>query len=261
MQINKPKELWTDLKSRLSTHFNWIKDSLFFLIAVEILIISFVSLRFVLIQANTGKDILGHILNLAIAVGTLLLFGVTYEYVLLTRALVKETRKAREAQEKPFIAFRIIPEENSNLLQYSIKNSGAGSAFDIQLSFDPDLDENFVGKIPRNISYLGPKEEIRFFFANAPDYFENLSSVKQFNVSIKYSKYPKSEKTKCGNGYYEPPIEYPVNVEELKDVNFLDRKNVHDIANGLIGLKDGIFLIGQKLNDLEEQHLKSKKRI
>lgn len=185
METNKPKGL-TYLKSRLSTHFNSIKDSLFFIIAVEILIISFVSFRFVLIQSNTEKDFITPILTLAVAVGTLLLFGVTYEYVLLTRDLVKETKKAREAQEKPFISFRIIPGENdSNLLYYSIKNSGAGSAFDIQLSFDQDLDNgNFVGEIPKNISYLGPKEEIRFLFANAPDYFGNPSSIKEFNQAV-----------------------------------------------------------------------------
>ncbi|MDO9098547.1 MAG: hypothetical protein Q7U60_10560, partial [Candidatus Methanoperedens sp.] len=120
---------------------------------------------------------------------------------------------------------------------------------------------NFVGKIPKFISYLGPKEEIRFFFADAPAYFENPNSIKQFSVNIEYSKYPISEKTKYGNGYYEPPIKYWVNVEELINVNFVGRKNVHDIANELIELKQGIFLIGQKLNDLEEQHLKSKKRI
>lgn len=248
----------TKLKSQIERHYNHIENTFLIIFTFEILALSIIIFVFVLIRKNEWKDTIGLILNTAVALGTILLFAVTYQYVLLTRSLVEETRKTREAQEKPSISFRIIPDENNpNFLKYSIKNSGAGGAFDIQLSFDHDLDNgNFVGRIPKFISYLGPKEEIRFFFANAPDYFENTSSIKQFNVKIKYSKYPISEKTKYEDEYYEPIIEYPVNVEELRNVNFELRKTVHDIANELIEINHGIFIIGQKLNDLEEQHLK-----
>lgn len=248
----------TKLKIQIDKHYNFIENKFLIIFTFEILLLSIIIFVFVLIRKNEWKDTLSLVLNMAVALGTILLFAITYQYVLLTRSLVEETRKTREAQEKPSISFRIIPDENyPNFLKYSIKNSGAGGAFDIQVSFDHDLDNgNFVGKIPKFISYLGPKEEIRFFFANAPDYFENPNSIKQFNVNIKYSKYPISEKTQYGDRYYEPLIEYVVNVEELKNVSFEDRKSVHDIAKELIELKQGIFLIGQKLLDLEEQHLK-----
>lgn len=245
------------LNSKIENHYNKIKNFFIILNTIGILILSIIIFIFVLVQGKKWNITLDLVLNTAVAVGTILLFVVTYKYVLLTRSLVYETRKTRESQEKPSISFRIIPDENyPNFLKYSIKNSGAGGAFDIQFSFDHDLDNgNFVGKIPKSISYLGPKEEIRFFFTNAPDYFENPNSIKQFTVNIKYSKYPISEKTKYGDGFYEPLIEYVVNVEELRYVSFEDRKSIHDIAKELIELKQGILLIGQKLVDLEEQHL------
>lgn len=252
------------LNNYLYAHNNSIRNAYFIIITSEIIIYSFFIFYFILIQ-EVSKEELNIVWNSAFAVGSILLFAITYEYVRLTNTLVEETKKTREAQEKPSISFRIIPDEiYPNLLNYSIKNSGAGGAFDIQISFDPDPELNSgttLGKIPRSISYLGPKEEIRFLFADAPDYFNNHVSVKEFTVTIKYSKYPISEKARCGEKYYEKPVEYPINVEELRGAPFAGRKSVHDIAKELIELKQGVFLIGQELLDLEEQHLKSRKRI
>jgi hypothetical protein len=188
------------LNNYLYAHQNSIRNLYFIVIAFEIIIFSYFIFNFISIQ-EAPKEKLNIVLNSVVAFGSILLFVVTYEYVLLTSSLVEETKKTREAQENPSISFRIVPDENDpNYLKYSIKNSGAGGAFDIQISFDPDLNNGTtLGKIPKSISYLGPHEEIHFLFAYAPDYFENPKSVKQFVAKIKYSKYPISEKAKYGD--------------------------------------------------------------
>lgn len=256
----------TNLKSLLRTHYNSIRKIAIGLIALEILIIlgflGYYFFKFISIQEKELKETLSIFSNYVVAFGSFLLIIVTLFYVLLTRSLVEETRKTREAQEKPYISFRIIPDESDpNFLKYSIKNSGTSGAFDIHISLDHDLSSGpILGPIPKSISYLGPKEEIGFLFAYAPDYFKNPNSIKEFIVNIKYSKYPISAKEKYEDSYYEPPVEYVVNVEELRAASFAGRKSVHDIAKELTELKQGVFLIGQKLLDLEEQHLKTKKR-
>ena len=249
------------LNNYLYTHHNSIRNLYFITIACEIIIFSYFIFNFSSIQ-EASEEKLNTLLNSIVAFGSILLFAVTYEYVLLTSSLVQETKKTREAQEKPSISFRLIPDERDpNFLKYSIKNSGASGAFDIHISLDHDLSSGpILGPIPKTISYLGPKEEIGFLFAYTPDYFNNSNSIKQFIVNIQHSKYPISEKEKYGDGYYEPPVEYVVNVEELRAAPFTGRKSVHDIAKELVELKQGVFLIAQKLLDLEEQQLKTKKR-
>ncbi|MDO9098133.1 MAG: hypothetical protein Q7U60_08430, partial [Candidatus Methanoperedens sp.] len=126
------------LNNYLYGHHNSIRNWYFIAIAAEIILFSYFIFYFILIS----EEKLNSVLNSIVAFGSILLFAVTYEYVLLTSSLVEETKKTREAQEKPSISFRIVPDETyPNFLNYSIKNSGLGGAFDIQLSLDQCLDK------------------------------------------------------------------------------------------------------------------------
>lgn len=254
----------TYLKSLLRTHYNSICKIFFGPIVLEILIvlifIGYYFFKFISVQESEMKETLSIFSNYVVAFGSLFLLIVTLSYVFLTHSLVKETRKAREAQEKPSISFRIIPDEISpNLLNFSIKNSGTGDAYDIKVSFDPDPPYNrtTLGNIFKSLSYLGAGEEIRFYFAHAPDYFNNTENIKQFVAKVTYYNHPFSRRPEYGNEFKKFNGEYGVNVEELKNLLFVGRKNSNDIAKEMEGIKEGLLLIGQKLVDLEQQkHVK-----
>jgi hypothetical protein len=105
--------------------------------------------------------------------------------VILTRSIVKETKRLREAQSEPKLSVTIKQcEEGFHLIDMVIENIGAGPAYNIQFVVksvfaDPKGMLLSDMNIFRNgLSYLGPRECRQFFLANIleKDFFETKAA-------------------------------------------------------------------------------------
>lgn len=77
----------------------------------------------------------------------------TVVYVVLTRALVAETRRMRENQTEPDISIALVPSRSwLSWINMEIDNLGAGAAHNVRLQVEPDF-ENRSGQF---LSQLGP---------------------------------------------------------------------------------------------------------
>jgi len=91
----------------------------------------------------------------------------TVFYVVLTRQLVAETKRMRQAQQKPRISMTIQPREDLlNFVDLIIENIGLGAAYNVKFEIEPDSEYGFkqgklsnVGFIKRGISYFPPNQK------------------------------------------------------------------------------------------------------
>jgi hypothetical protein len=91
-------------------------------------------------------------------------------YVILTRSLVKETKKLREAQTEPKISICIKPNENCLLYcDMIIQNIGLGAAYNLNFKVGSDVRDfdrkplSELNIIKNGIRYLTPSEKRQFF--------------------------------------------------------------------------------------------------
>lgn len=111
------------------------------------------------------------IAQIAGAVGTFAIAVITFAYVLATRAMVREMRTAREAQQRPYVVLDIdFP--RGHLCDMIIRNVGNGAAVDLTVSFQPDEEYQNSGmklsELPifKETRFLVPGREIRFYYKN-----------------------------------------------------------------------------------------------
>lgn len=109
------------------------------------------------------------IAQIAGATGTALLAGITFAYVLATRAMVREMRQAREAQTRPYVVLD-FDYPRTYLCYMVIKNIGNGAALDLRVTFEPDVEYQNSGmklsQLPifQETRFLVPGRELRFFY-------------------------------------------------------------------------------------------------
>ena len=112
-------------------------------------------------------------------------------YVILTRSLVRETKRLREVETEPQISIYLEPEERwINLMDLVIRNIGRGPAYNIRFEIDPDFEYRkgrFLSNLPfmQELHYLAPGQTIRFFLANAIDVF-NRKVAGAFKITAHY---------------------------------------------------------------------------
>jgi hypothetical protein len=115
-------------------------------------------------------------------------------YVILTRSLVKETKKLREAQTEPKISIRIEPNEHCMLYcDMIIQNIGLGPAYDLNFNISPDI-KNFDEKplselniIKNGIKYLAPSAKRQFFLTQfSKQSKENREIQESFGIEVTY---------------------------------------------------------------------------
>jgi hypothetical protein len=179
-------------------------------------------------------------------IGSLLLLVVTFFYFLETRDMAKETRRQRELLEEPAVSIKILPDEkSSNFLYMVMKNTGGGPAYDISVSFDPDIpygESTLNGlKMFNKMPLLDKGEETKFFFASAIEYFKS-DMPKETKALVTYFLVPKSKNDKR-NKYNKPIIrEFTIDIEEKKGQSHLIRRDVHDLVNEIEELKQVLLI-------------------
>lgn len=178
------------------------------------------------------------------SIGGLILLLVTY----LT---FRETRKQRIAQEQPVITLRLIPDsKNSNLLNFSLKNTGGGPAYDINIHLTPDLSygNSSLNNLSmfKNMSILESNEEITFFFDSAINYFsKNNPNPKEVKANITFYTLPKDTR-----GSKRLSRQINIKIDEREGQMQIIKKDVTDLVKEIEELKHAIIIT--KLNSGEK---------
>lgn len=165
---------------------------------------------------------------------------------------------------RPRLFFDISPRENNpNLLDIVLSNSGWTAAFHINCIFDPDIPyyENTmlseVGVL-KNLPFLEPHRSIRFFFKDLPSIIETGQAYgpKQTNVTINYEN-------SSGHEFSE---KYLVDLEKYKGILSVDLPSLKDQVNEIRYIRKALEriqnkgLITKTLEEAEEERLAWKKK-
>ncbi|MFH1562962.1 MAG: hypothetical protein ABIF11_06050 [Nitrospirota bacterium] len=108
--------------------------------------------------------------------------------------LVEEIKQVRKLESMPYVLVDIKPKETQiQVLEVVIRNIGEGCAFNFNCKFTPDIlyrekPKITISDLPifKNLKVIPPKEEIKFFFASAPEYMNDVTKPKEFEVFISY---------------------------------------------------------------------------
>ena len=115
----------------------------------------------------------------------------TFQYAKLTKSLVTETKKMREAQTTPNVLVTIEPEEFD--LYLVVRNVGLAPAYDIKFNINPDIEPiekhplSTVGFIKNGLSILAPGQEIKTLLL-APLFYkfkEQINTILDIKVMYK----------------------------------------------------------------------------
>lgn len=109
-------------------------------------------------------------------------------------SLVEEIKQVRKLESMPYVLVDIKPKETQiQVLEVVIRNIGEWCAFNFNCKFTPDIlyrekPKVTISDLPifKNLKILPPKEEIKFFFANATEYMNDITKPKEFDAFISY---------------------------------------------------------------------------
>lgn len=163
--------------------------------------------------------------TIATAIATIFLWRVT-------RILAVETKRMADAAAQPQIVANIVPNQWSVIhLDISVENTGNATAFDIEVTFDPPLQngeargEKF--EIPfQRISVLKPGQSLQSYLADVGDYLS-----KTFQVTISWKNHPSSKK--------RDTLIYTLNMSDYSNVSYL-------------GGRDPVVQIAEQIKKLRE---------
>lgn len=188
-------------------------------------------------------EIFGAVSSGIASIGSILLLMVTFMYFLQTRELVIETKRQRELMEDPAVSLKIVPEDNSpNILNLVIKNTGGGPAYDVSVTFNPDIPYKDTSlnnlKMFQRMPLLDKGEEVKFFFDMAYLYFES-EHPKETLATVKYFRKPNTEGRRNN-----PPIERKIfiDIQERIDQLHIERRDMHDLVNEIEELKHAVIM-------------------
>ena len=173
----------------------------------------------------------------ATIIGVLLLI-VTFFYFIETRKMVSEVIK----QSEPILSAKIIPYTiNVNLLKFVLKNTGTSPAYNVSLSFDPDIP--YVSsslnelKMFQNMPFLDNGEVVEFFFASSFEYFKNKNCPKNSIVTIKYFISPQPKKK------FMKTKKIILQLDERMGLLTIDLKNFDDLVKEIEELKHALLIL------------------
>ena len=162
---------------------------------------------------------------IATAIATVFLWRVT-------RILAVETKRMADAAARPQVVASIVPNRWSVIhLDIVVENTGNATAFDIEVSFDPPL-ENGEARgddidIPlQKISLLKPGQSLQSYLTEVGDYLE-----KAFTVTTSWALDPKAAERET--------LTYSFNMGDYKGVSYL-------------GERDPLVQIAQQMKTLRE---------
>lgn len=180
-----------------------------------------------------------------------LLFIVTFFYLLATRAMVDEMKKQRAATEEPAVSIKVVPSTDAaNVLNLVLKNSGGSPAYNVSVKFDPDLPYKDITLNQLNLFHdmalLDKGESVELFLASAPDYFRS-NKPKRTTATLEYYITPRLQ-GEINSDRKVRIIE--IDLEERKDQMQIRNRTMDDLVREIEELKQGLLLIaGEIKND------------
>lgn len=224
-----------------------IREFLLYVVIGIVIVTGIIVITNQLNQSGFTTEWFSKLSSVASSIGSIsgvLLLLVTFFYLLATRNMVTEMKKQREMQEEPVVSVRIVPDSSIfGMLNFSVRNSGGGPAYDISIRFSPDLPYHggTVNDISmfKNMPVLDKNETVDFLFASSHEYF-NSDEPKSTIATIEYYKTPKTNQAKKN-----VPIirEVRVNIEERKGLLYVNRYSLHDLVKEVEELKQGLILL------------------
>nr|WP_026682639.1 hypothetical protein [Priestia megaterium] len=216
----------------------------FILMLVLSTIIIFFLFRF-LDKKELDPDIYSQLTAISTAVASV--GGITLLF--LTYFTYLETRKQRIAQEEPVVTLRLITDEkNSSFLNFHLKNTGGGPAYDLKVTFNPDLPYGDTTlnnlKMFRRMPLLEKGEEVTFFFDTAMNYF-NSDKPTTVNASAIYYTLPKDNRSAR-----KLERDFEINIDERKGQRQIIKKDLNDLIKEIEEIKH--FMVISKMEQDEK---------
>jgi hypothetical protein len=168
--------------------------------------------------------------------------------LLFTYFALKESRKQRENADEPVVTIRLVPEmKNNNFLYFVLKNTGGGPAYDISVTFNPDLPygDETLNKLNmfKRMPLLDRNEEVNFLFDSAFDYYES-NNPKFTKATLTYYRQPKDSKR-----VRSVVREFEIDFEERKGQMHLITRDMSDLVKEIQELKHAIFISNYERRD------------
>lgn len=150
--------------------------------------------------------------------GTLATAMATFALWRVTGVLAVQTKRMADASAQPQVVANIVPNLWSTIhLDINVENTGNATAFDIEISFDPPLEngEARSSEIPipfQRISLLKPGQSMTSYLSDVGDYLE-----KSFEVQISWKLNPDNKQRDC--------LSYWLNMSDYKGVSYLGSRD------------------------------------
>lgn len=150
----------------------------------------------------------------------------------VTRMLAVETKRMADVAAQPQIVASIVPNQWSTIhLDINVENTGSATAFEIEVTFDPPL-ENGEARgedvpIPlQTISVLKPGQALKSYLSGVGDYLE-----KTFSVIVSWKLHPSDQ--------LRQELRYSLNMSDFKGISYL-------------GARDPIVQVAEQIKKLRE---------
>lgn len=168
------------------------------------------------------------------AVGGIALLVVTY-------FTFYDAKQQRVIEKEPIITLRLIPDKkNSSFVNFSIKNTGGGPAYDLNIFFTPDVPYNSstLNELTmfKRLPLLDKDEQIEFFFASLIEYY-NSDKPKILNAVATYYTFPQENKKAK-----KLVRSFEVFIEERKGQMQIIKKDLNDLVKEIEELKHFIAI-------------------
>lgn len=166
------------------------------------------------------------------AIGTVVTAAVAVLAAGFAALQVRELRRTREDQTRPFVIVDIQPGPAwSNLLDLVVENIGSTAARDVQISFDPPLqqskDDGYpIGEsalISEGIRMLPPGRRIRAFFDASHDRIKTDLPMR-YDVTVRL---------KDARGRAQPDQNYTIDMGYMYGTTQVQEYGLHDAAKAI----------------------------
>lgn len=183
---------------------------------------------------------------------TIVLVVVTTWYAWQTQQMVREMRRAREAQLTPSVELRVEHERwNPAVLALVVHNTGGGPARNVSFAFDKRVPYKLSSggeplalsdlKVFQRIPFLSAGQQLIIYFDVFANYWNNPDAPKEFSYTATYSDafghmHSISDVVDVGLMYQTAPVwDHPLKdiAKELKRVSDCLGTDLGDIAGAL----------------------------
>lgn len=150
--------------------------------------------------------------------GTIATALATFALWRVTRVLAAETKRMADASAQPQVVAAIVPNRWSTIhLDIVVENTGNATAFDIDVVFDPPLENGEARggerEVPfQRISVLKPGQSLNSYLSDVGNYLD-----RNFTVTVTWKLHPEHD--------HRQSLSYRLNMEDYKDVSYLGARD------------------------------------